>query len=345
MQGIITIRLLLLLATLSALFYMLGAVQSVLWPFIISAIIAYVLTPVVDGLETYGVPRGLGSLLLVLCFLGLIAGFLALLLPLILEQTQQIIALLPTALSRTQQILAGYGVEIPDISNIVTQLQGLLNQYLGKSLQVAAKQFSNILNGAFLLVLVPVVLFYMLRDIHRVMPILISCVPVKYRAFAVEWLTSLDRTVSAFFRGQLIVMVALGSLYTLGLWLVGLQYAVAIGVLVGVLSFIPYVGSFVGVFLATLLAVVQFTDVTAVIWVWLVHAVAQTLEGMVLTPNIVGDKVGLNPVWLIFALMVFGVLMGFLGVLLAVPLAAIIGTSARVIYKYYVQSDLYKGQE
>ncbi len=344
MQGIIAIRLLLLVVMGSALFYVLGAVQSVLWPFIISAIIAYVLTPVVNILEKYGLPRGVGALILVLCFLGLIAGFVALILPLVLEQTQQIIALLPTAFAQTQQILAGYGVEIPDISHIATQIQGLLNQYLGQGLQLVAKQFGNIVNMAFLLVLVPVLMFYMLKDIYRVSSILLTCIPVKYRAFAVEWIGALDATVSAFFRGQLIVMVVLGGLYMLGLSLLGLQYAVAVGILVGLLSFIPYVGSFVGLFLATLLAVVQFTDLTTVLLVWLVHGAAQTLEGMVLTPKIVGDKVGLNPVWLIFALMVFGVLMGFLGVLLAVPLAAIIGTSTQVIYKHYVQSALYKGE-
>ena len=342
MQGTLSVRLLFWIISISLVFYILSLVHSILWPFIISAIVAYVLTPVVDILERYGLPRWSGAVLLVLAFIGLIVGFFALIFPLVVQQMQQIITLLPTALAKAQQILAQYGVEIPDLSNLGLQLQTLLREYLGQSLQMAAKQFSNILNGAFLMVLVPVIMFYMLKDIHRVVPIMLNCVPLKNRGFAVELIQSLDNTVSAFFRGQLVVMVVLGGLYTLGLSLIGLEYAVAVGVLVGVLSFIPYVGSFVGVFMATLLAIVQFTDPKTVLLVWLVHAIAQTLEGMVLTPNIVGDKVGLNPVWLIFALLVFGGIMGFLGVLLAVPMAAIIGMTARVIYKYYVQSDFYK---
>lgn len=343
-QESLSIHLLLLLGVLTVFFYLGSLVYSIMWPFIIALILAYICTPTVCWMQKLGVPRKIGALAMVLVILVLVSGFFALILPLILTQITQIIEILPMGIERGKAVLASYGIDIPNASEIMSgHVQGMIETYWGQSLQVVVSGFGGIVNGAVLVVLVPVIAYYLLCSFYRIPPLVTQAVPPRYRGFFMEWMGDLDMALSAFFRGQLIVMFAIGCMYALGLSVIGLQYALAVGILAGVLSFIPYIGSFMGVLMATLIALVQFSDPTKIVFVWGVHVLIQTLEGTLLTPNIVGDKVGLNPVWLIFALLAFGTILGFLGVLLAVPIAAMIGVSVRVIFKYYTQSTFYKG--
>jgi len=195
--------------------------------------------------------------------------------------------------------------------------------------------------GLMNLVLVPVIGFYLLRDWDLMVARIGDLLPKRIRPVVTRLATEADEVLGAFLRGQFSVMLALGTIYAVGLWLIDLELALLIGMVAGLISFIPYLGSIVGVFAACLAAIVQFHDVWSLIPVLAVFGVGQMLEGMVLTPLLVGDRIGLHPVAVIFAVLAGGQLFGFVGILLALPVASVIMVLLRHVHDLYKDSELY----
>jgi predicted PurR-regulated permease PerM len=191
------------------------------------------------------------------------------------------------------------------------------------------------------LVLVPVVTFYLLRDWDELVEKIHHLLPRKQEPVISMLARESDLVLGQFLRGQLTVMVALGAVYTLGLWIVGLDLALLVGMIAGLVSFVPYLGFIVGILLAGIAAIMQFGDAMHLVYVAIVFGVGQSLEGMVLTPLLVGDKIGLHPVAVIFAIMAGGQLFGFVGILIALPVAAVAVVILRYIYGVYTESELY----
>jgi predicted PurR-regulated permease PerM len=191
------------------------------------------------------------------------------------------------------------------------------------------------------LVLIPVVTFYLLRDWDLLIRAIHDLLPRSMEVEISRLASDVDKVLSAFLRGQLMVMIALGVIYTIGLSLLGLEFASLIGMGAGLLSIVPYLGSIVGVLVAAGAAIFQFQDVFHLVMVLLVFGVGQSVEGMYLTPKLVGDQIGLHPVTVIFAVLAGGQLFGFLGILLALPVAAVLNVLVRHIHERYRQSDLY----
>ncbi|MCW7553541.1 AI-2E family transporter [Endozoicomonas gorgoniicola] len=329
--------------------------SPILAPFVVSLVLAYLGDPVADRLEKMGMSR---SLSVTVVFLALfIAGLVLLLVlvPALFHQIKTVIQLLPVweAWVRNNVVpeLLTY-IEVDpewfDLSVVVKQLATEWQQTGGIIADLSRKVTSSGLAIAGFVVnlfLVPVVTFYLLRDWNEMMLHLRLIMPLNMEAEIVTLSKECDEVLGAFLKGQLMVMLALGVIYGAGLWLIGLQFAMLIGLLAGLASIIPYMGFFVGFATAIIVALFQFDQYWALLAVTAVFTVGQMLEGYVLTPWLVGDKIGLHPVAVIFALMAGGQLFGFIGMLIALPLAAIIMVLLRHLHRNYKASDLYHAGE
>ena len=341
MQGIVSIRIILLILTFVLAMVGLSMVKPILWPFVLSLVIAYIVDPVVHFFERFGLNRILSSLIVVLLFIILVFGFGATLLPILISQFSAVIDILPTAVDTLQLKLSAWGIEIPQFDVFKNKFIETIKGSIGVTSQIAFNKVTSFAQDAFFFVLVPIMLFYLLKDWEKFGNLVIRAVPSRMRIDFSELVLNIDNSVAGFLRGQLTVMAILGTFYAVALSLTGLNYAIAIGLLTGLLVFIPYVGAFIGVCIATLIGVIQYNDIWELFVIWGLFAFAQTVESIVLTPNIVGDKVGLHPVWIMFALMSGGLLFGFIGVLLAVPVATLIGTLIKFAFKQYTNSSFY----
>jgi predicted PurR-regulated permease PerM len=234
----------------------------------------------------------------------------------------------------------------PDLKS--ANIEGLLKANIGNGMKFAGKILKTLMSNGFalinlisLLLIMPVVTFYMLRDWDSFVKKVEALLPKKSRKGIMEAFKEIDKIIAGFIRGQLSVCLILGLFYSIGLKLVGLELGLLIGFIAGIISFIPYVGSITGFILGCVLAFAQYGDITHVLYVVAVFMLGQFVEGNFLTPKLVGESVGLHPVWVMFALLAGGVLLGFLGLMLSVPLAAIVGVLVRYGVKKYKQSSLY----
>jgi predicted PurR-regulated permease PerM len=328
--------------------------QPILTPFVLGALLAYFGDPVVDLLERWRVNRTLAVVLVFLIFTLLLLLLLLVTLPQLAQQLDALVARLPriyawaetAALPWIQEKLAIPGMQLPTLDWGMGQLAENW-QTVGKWLASTGRQVTGSGVGILLwltnLALVPVVAFYLMRDWDVLVDRLRSLVPVDWQPAVTGMVAEADEVVGAFLRGQLLVMLALGIIYGTGLWLVGVQLAVALGMIAGLASLVPYLGFVVGITASLIAAYAQFQDWTMLLWVTLVFGVGQALESMVLTPVLVGDRIGLHPVAVIFALMAGGQLLGFIGVLVALPVAAIITVFLRHAINYYRASKVYSG--
>lgn len=325
--------------------------KPVLLPFVAGMIIAYFLNPAVNILWRQRVPRWLGTFIVLLAFGIGVTLIVILIFPLLQDQIGALIDAIPGYIGKirayyipwVESWLARFAPE--DIE----KLQSAAGQSVTQAAGWAAKLVQQVVSGGFALIdllalaiIMPVVAFYMLRDWPRLVGTIDMLIPRRHYMVVQEQLNEIDNTLSGFIRGQALVCLALGLMYSVGLTLVGLDYAVAIGVTAGVLSFIPYVGTAFGWLTSFLLALVQFDDWMHIGLVIGVFVVGNILEGNFLTPRLVGRRVGLHPVWVLFALLAGGKLMGFTGVLIAVPTAAVIGVLTRFAIGQYKNSSLYK---
>jgi predicted PurR-regulated permease PerM len=332
----------------SVLLYLLA---PVLTPFLLGALLAYLGDPLVDRLERWRVGRTVGVVIVFAAMLCVGVIGLLVLLPMLERQVASLVEGVPRALEWLQTSLAPrvagmLGTEVVDF-DIAGVREALVDHWrqVGSFASVVVKQLSHsgqlLLGWAAYLLLVPVVTFYLLRDWDHLVAAIDSLLPKRFQPTVAKLARQIDAVLAEFLRGQLVVMLALAVLYTLGLWLVGLKLALFIGVLSGIVSFVPYLGIVVGIVLAGFAVVVQFGDLSHLLAVVAVFGVGQLLEGMVLSPLLVGDRIGLHPVAVIFAALAGGQLFGFLGILLALPMAAIIVVLLRHSRTQYLQSSLY----
>jgi len=328
--------------------------SEILLPFVAGLAIAYLLTPLTDRLERLGVNR-LAAALLIITFVVLALVYLILLVaPIVGGQLSSFIDSVPGNVTKLQSLLsdpsrpwvqkllgAGFNAD-KSIGDLVTQGVGWLTTFL-RSLWSGGRALVSVFS---LVVITPVVAFYLIYDWHRMIRTVDDWVPRQQRETLRQLAREIDAAISGFVRGQTAVCLILGSFYAVALTLSGLNFGLLIGLISGLITFIPYVGSMTGLVLSTGVAVAQFwPDYGSILMVLGIFLVGQFLEGNVLSPKLVGESVGLHPVWLIFALLAFGYLFGFVGLLVAVPLAATIGVLCRFALRRYLHSSFYTGEE
>jgi predicted PurR-regulated permease PerM len=324
---------------------------SVLLPFVVAAVIAYFLDPPTSRMQRAGLPRGLGALLMLMAALLVALLFTVLLYPLILAQIGLIITRLPSYVtlvrSAADLLLATLqehlGPEFVDerLRALVASQTAIILSYVGTALTTLIGSGFALFNVLTLLVVTPVVAFYLLRDWPGMVEQVDSWLPRRYATVLRTQAREVDRILAAWLRGQAMCSMALAIFYAVGLSLVGLDLALIVGLTAGMMSFIPYVGTITGLVLGMGLAAAQFSTGSGVLMVLGVFFIGNLLEGYVIYPRFLGDRVELHAVWVIFALFAGGAAFGFLGVLLAVPAAAVIGVLCRFWLRRYLQSPLY----
>jgi predicted PurR-regulated permease PerM len=330
--------------------WLLYQLSPVLMPFFIAALFAYLGDPLVDRLENWKLSRTAAVTVVFGVLFISVSIMLLVLLPLLTAQVAALFTNLPDYLTTAQQLIEPWLISagLPtDVFNLQTLKQALSN-YWSQFGQVAGGVFSYMTRSGMVLlqwlgnlVLIPVLTFYLLRDWDLLVARFRELLPRRYSDKFIEMSLECDDMLAGFIRGQLMVMLALAIIYTVGLSLIGLELALLLGVIAGVVSFVPYLGLIVGIVLAGLAAFFQFGEWLPVLLVAVVFAVAQAIEGMVLTPRFVGERIGLHPVAVIFAVLAGAQLFGFTGVLLALPAAAVIVVLLRHAHQRYVDSDLY----
>jgi predicted PurR-regulated permease PerM len=340
-----------LLALSVVLGILLWLLAPVLTPFAVSALLAYLADPLVDRLQRWKLSRT-GAVCIVFALMTLaIVGVVLLLIPMLERQIGAFIEQLPRYIDWVQgRVLpwverhSGFDLEAVDSSQMIEALRGHWQQAGGIAATVLggiSKSGLAVLGWIANLVLIPVVTFYLLRDWDVLVESVRELLPRPVEPTVSRLAAESDSVLGAFLRGQLSVMLALGTMYSIGLWAVGIDLALLIGMLAGLVSFVPYLGVFVGAAVGIIAALVQYGDWLHPLLVVGVFAVGQTLEGFVLTPWLVGDRIGLHPVAVIFAIMAGGQLFGFLGVLLALPVAAVAMVVLRYLHQRYTASRLY----
>jgi predicted PurR-regulated permease PerM len=338
------------LVALAAFALTLHLLSAILLPFVAGMAIAYFLNPAVDRLEAWRVPRGLATAAILLAFFMAIALLGLLLLPVLELEAAELARRAPAAfefareqaqagLERAQRNLAP-----EDVAKLKDMAGGWAAEavgWAGQLLQGLLTSGAAIANLLSLVLITPVVAFFLLRDWHRIVTQIDRWLPRQHAAIIREEARQVDRTLAGFVHGQLLVGLADAFYYGIALALAGLPFAAIVGIVVGVLSFIPFLGFLTGLVLAVGLGLVQFGLSARFLVVLGIFAVGSVLEQNVLSPRLVGKRIHLHPVWIIFALLAFGTLFGFVGVLLALPAAAVIGVLVRFAIARYLASPLY----
>ena len=341
------------IVALAVFIFLLWLLSDILLPFVAGLVLAYLQTPLADRLERLGVNRTLAALLIVGVVVLTFILLALLLVPILAGQTAALIAGIPAYVARLQALLSdsgspwlrqlfNEGAAGKTMTELVTQGSGYIATLIS-SLWAGGKALASFVS---VLVIMPVVTFYLICDWHEMIAILDSWVPPQHRETVHRLVREIDAAISGFLRGQAGVCLVVGIYYAVALSLIGLDFGLLIGLTAGVLTFMPYVGSMTGLLIGASVAVGQFwpqwPPIAGVIGIFLV---GQFVEGNVLGPKLVGDHVGLHPVWLIFAMFAFGYLLGFVGLLIAVPLAAAIAVLFRFGLSRYFAGPLYQGEE
>lgn len=327
---------------------MLWLLGDVILPFLLGGALAYFLDPAADRLEELGLSRAMATVVISLVAVLFFVAMVLLVVPTMVEQAVAFVDAVPTALPRAEAYISRNYPEVFDEQSFVRQS---LNT-LAEAVQSRASDLTNtvlasamgVINFIILLVIVPVVAFYMLLDWDRMIAKVRSLLPREHSPTIYRLAEEIDEVLAGFVRGQLTVCLILGAFYGVTLMLVGLNYGLIVGMIAGLLAFIPYVGTFIGGVLSIGIAVFQFWEQPQYIFLVIgVFVFGQFVEGNFLSPKLVGSSVGLHPVWLIFALSAFGALFGFVGMLVAVPVAAALGVLARFGVERYKDSRFYRG--
>jgi predicted PurR-regulated permease PerM len=343
----------LVLAVLGFLTLAFYVLQPILLPFVLGGLIAYLGDPLVDWLEKHKLNRTVAVSVVFVLFVAVTVALLLIFVPLLVRQLDVLIHKVPVFYQWLTQVLMPW---LQDWLSLPAEALPPLDwssqladnwQSLGKFMAQTGKKITG--SGMSLLLtmanlaLVPVVAFYLMRDWDLLLDKLLRMMPLAWQEKVSIMVAEGDEVVGSFLRGQFIVMCALGVIYGTGLWLVGVQLALLLGVIAGLASMVPYLGFLVGITASFIAAYAQFQDWGVLLWVALVFAFGQMIESMVLTPVLVGDRIGLHPVAVIFALMVGAQLAGFVGVVVALPVAAVITVFARHAVSHYRNSELYSG--
>jgi predicted PurR-regulated permease PerM len=336
------------LLVIAGVAWLLGPVLS---PFVAAGIFAYICVPLVDRLSRRKLPRTAAVIVVMLLVALFLIGLILIMVPLIQEQVRAVLSQIPAFNQWVNEhvlpwLATHLNVQLRfDAAFFQERLKPLLERggsWLGEIAPSLTSGGLALIGLIGSLALFPIVLFYFLRDWRSMLRTLEDLMPRRIRPEMLAIAQEVDEVLGQFLRGQLSVMASLALYYAVALWAVGLKSALPIGLLTGMLAFVPYLGFSLGVVLASAAAIVQFHGILSVLPVLGVYLVGQLLESYVLTPWLVGDRVGLHPVWVIFAILAFGNLLGFVGVLLAVPLAAITLVLVRHLKQRYQSSALYK---
>lgn len=344
------------LAIVTVMVLFLRAVEPILLPFVLGMFVAYLMDPLAERLQRLGMGRTAATAIITLGLCALIAALILWLAPLLYEQVNNLIDRAPAMLTNLeanarewaapllQQLhdITGTGPEaIPADSGELVQraIQGIS--------QLATRLFSSgaaLLNLTGLLLITPIVCFYLIRDWPAVVRKVDSMLPLAYAQTIREQIVLINRTLAAYLRGQVTVMIIMSVFYIILFSLIGLNFGLVLGLLAGCIIIIPYIGSAISISLGLMVAYGQFTFDTGFFLVLAVFGAGQILEAQILTPKIIGDRVGLHPLWLLFGMLAGAVLLGFVGVLLAVPLTAVIGVLVKFAIGRYLESGLYLDQ-
>ena len=342
-------------ASFAVLVFVLWLLSPILLPFLAGFVLAYFLDPVADRLQKWGISRLAAALVIVIVALLLVVTALVVFVPMLADQIGRFAGELPALVETLSTRLNEWAPEWMKgaVAKSGADIQGSITQFAGNAANWLLGVLKTLLSGGLalvnlvsLLVVTPIVAFYMLVDWDRMIATIDSWVPRDYVATVRELGRDVNSAMAGFIRGQGTVCLVLGIFYATGLTLAGLKFGLAIGLLAGALTFIPYAGAMTGGVLAIGIAIVQFwPDYWAIGLVVAVFAVGQFLEGNFLSPKLVGKSIGLHPVWLMFALFAFGYVFGFVGLLLAVPMAAAAGVLVRFALHKYLSSRLYLGAD
>jgi predicted PurR-regulated permease PerM len=348
-------------ASRRALFWLAGAAafvvalnvfSPILLPFVAAMAIAYFLDPAADWLERRGVWRWLASALILALFFAAGVAVVVLLAPLLQAQLVELVRSVPDfvawlreqLLPLAERLYGGVpGAEVTDLRGLAATYAGDVVAWLGSVVKGLWSGGLALLNLVSLLIVTPVVAFYLLRDWDRLVARIDGLLPRAQAPVIREQIGRIDRIIADYVRGVALVCLFLAAAYGIALTVVGLQFGLVIGIGAGLISFIPFLGALAGFLVGVGLALFQFSEWTPIAAVAGIFVVGQVLEGNVLTPRLVGGRIGLHPVWVLFALFAGGALFGFVGVLLAVPVAASIGVLGRFAVARYLGSGLYLG--
>ena len=344
------------LGTLAAVFLVLYLLSPILLPFVLGIILAYLLNPIVTRLERIRVRRGIGALLVSGVIILVFALLMSFMVPFLANEITNLIASLPEIIRNLQTFAAEQGAPLIEriggpeavgevqraIADMVRSAGGLLNDLLASIMSGG----EAVMNAFMLVIVTPIIAFYLLIDWPRMTRTIDSWLPRRHDDTVRKLWREMDHSIAGFLRGQTVVVLMLAAFYAVALSLIGLNYALIIGIGAGLLSFVPLVGAVTGFMVSGAVATVQFWPDWWIIALTLgVFVFGQIVEGYVIAPKIVGEATGVHPVWLMFALFAFGYLFGFVGLLLAAPLAAIIAVLCRFAIARYMDSSLYLEME
>ena len=332
---------------LVALFVLLGPVLA---PFVAAAIIGYVLNPGVDWLTARRIPRTSAVMLIIIATFILIIALLLIVVPILRAEIPLLQQRLPSLLDKIDAILgpwlAQLGLKVQLDSAGVKQM--LAEKLAAGSAELGPAFLSSLKVGGMAvmgwiatIVLVPVVLFYLLLDWHAMLARLALMVPRRWISLVTSMAVEADSLLAQYLRGQLLVMLVLATYYSVALAIAGFDVALPVGLLTGLLVFIPYIGFGIGLLLAVVAAILQFDGLQGLIAIAIIYGCGQVIEGFYLTPRLVGERIGLHPLAVIFALLAFGQLFGFVGILLALPASAILSVIVKRLREHYLQSPFY----
>ncbi len=334
-----------------ALGFLVWLFSGVLLPFVAGIALAYLQNPLADRMERAGMNRTVAAILIVGVVVIVLVLLAVLIVPRLVDQLLSLLNNMPKYLAQVQAFLSdpsrpwlnrlvGTGDTAKTVLDLAAEAMGGVSAVM-HSVWMGGKALAAFLS---ILIVMPVVTFYLIVDWHPMVEIMDSWVPVHHRETVRQIVREIDTAIAGFLRGQLVVCLILGAYYAIALSLVGLNYAILIGVIAGLITFVPYVGSMTGFVVGVSVALAQFWPD----WTWILTVVGiflfgQFTEGNILAPKMVGENIGLHPVWVIFAMFAFGYLFGIVGLLIAVPLAAAIGVLFRFGLRHYLASPVYTG--
>lgn len=344
----------LLLAGVGGFGFLLYLLSPILMPFFTAALLAYLGDPIADRLEARRVPRTVAVIIVFVTLLLVALLLLLLLIPMLENQVSYLVSNVPKYIDVLQnRFLPGVAdkLGIDPAAIDLAAIKKVVTDHFNKAGGLAAQIFSSVTSSGLTLVawlanlvLIPVVTFYLLRDWDLMMARIRELLPRSYEPVIVRLAKESDEVLAAFLRGQFMVMLALGAIYSLGLWFIDLKLALLIGMMAGLVSFVPYLGFILGILAASVAVLLQTHELLQLIPVFIVFGVGQALEGMVLTPWLVGDRIGLHPVAVIFAVLAGGQLFGFVGILLALPVAAVLAVLLRHAHLQYKSSSMFNDE-
>lgn len=340
--------------TLLALVFFI-TIKAILLPFVVGLAVAYLLDPLADKLEDYKFPRWLATVTILFIFFVGFAGLIVGISPIVQAQISGIIINFPSYVENLRPIIENFFGDVANTLGINIEAEtdnfiaNATEQGLSKAGDVIAAfltQGAAFLNLLTLLIISPVVAFFLVRDWDLIISAIDDWLPKKNAATVRAVARDVDTALAGFIRGQTLVSFIMAIMYAVGWTMVGLNYSLVLGIVAGILAYVPFVGALVAMLIAMLVGFGQFgIDGGALFPIFAVFAIVQAIEGAYLTPRLVGSRVGLHPVWVLFAIFAGGELMGFTGVLIALPVAAAVGVIVRFALKDYLQSDLHKGHK